>query len=193
MLCIYTLVSTQCIGMYLNQIMQVSGHNILMILYCKHVQSVLIHLNSLQTQKLKQFVCIVTAGVPNCGPRGWVGGGRGGRGRLRRLSYHDNHGHTGCEVCHQISALVIMKDNDQGIVVRYELIIVTNKHGQWIVLLRCNNCSSAQLGSSWSQCSDRNVVRCLQSTHSLLGLGSSLLTTIRWKIYKKSRYSLFVD
>ena len=51
-------------------------------------------------------------GVPNCGPRGWVGGGRGGRGRLRRLSYHDNHGHTGCEVCHQISALVIMKDND---------------------------------------------------------------------------------
>ena len=33
-------------------------------------------------------------------------------GRWRRLSYHDNHGHTGCEVCHQISALVIMKDND---------------------------------------------------------------------------------
>ena len=28
------------------------------------------------------------------------------------VSYHDNHGHTGCEVCHQISALVIMKDND---------------------------------------------------------------------------------
>ena len=43
-----------------------------------------------------------------------------------QLSYHDNHRQKGWEVCHQISVLVIMKDNDLGIVVRYAIDLTIN-------------------------------------------------------------------